>query len=855
MFAVASNVRMDEASAGATGSARRPARKRSTKRSPPPTRLRWTPASGRPGCERPGDAPRLAAAGHRDEPLRRAVLLRRSARHWASAPRPPSCAPSAAMRSCATGSRSMPWRETHRWPTARTSYPMSCGPPGRRPGRSPPAGGRRPRRVLPALRRHTPPGRAAAGRGLDAQRPALLGANSLRAAVSSIDADLLRSSTRRALQEKVATRPAQGERPEQPDPRLDHVVLWEAGLALGASPSWWPSPGTTTATRSRSWPRSRSPSWGPASLPRFAAAQPSSTGWRSPPFRSRSSACTAGRSRGPCRWLRPVGRLRSRAAAGRIGVFSFQARRGCRPTGLGRGSAGRRGGRARGAGAHLSLRGGWPRPVLHVLVAFTLAFAATQIPRLLPAPAAASEPWSSFGAYVHFPYCRSICPYCDFAVEVAARAAAPALRRAVLRELEPARPGLRGARTAAQRLLRRRYAVALGAAPSLARSCGGSSGRFGLPAGPPRCRWRPTRRISTSDRLRALRELGVNRSSWGVQSFETAPLRTLGRGPTATRRRGGLALSLEVGFPASRSTSSTAARPAAGERGGRRRRGGRAGRSPCLGLRAHARRAGGRRADGARARAGRLQIRPRRAGGAGARLREALATTASAATRSRTSRGPGPAHNLGYWEGRALPGAGRGRLWPPGPRALHQRSRRRALPGGPRGGAAAARARRILSTTTFASASASSWVCAWWRGSPSGRSRGTSVRRGRRAVGRGAEAGCHDPRAAAGPGGPHRPHRRRSRPALGDRQPSRSEPQETRKPPRFQGGLVLNPFSVKRDYGLAGASPAGFASPAAAPSAGFASPAAAASVLAALLFLLFLLFLPAWRRPGRRRSC
>jgi coproporphyrinogen III oxidase-like Fe-S oxidoreductase len=53
-----------------------------------------------------------------------------------------------------------------------------------------------------------------------------------------------------------------------------------------------------------------------------------------------------------------------------------------------------------------------------------------------------------------------------------------------------------------------------------------------------------------ADRLKALREAGVNRLSWGVQSFQQPVLRTLGRGHRSDQAALAVELSLQVGFPA-----------------------------------------------------------------------------------------------------------------------------------------------------------------------------------------------------------------------------------------------------------------------------------------------------------------
>src|SRR5215208_4442713 len=52
-------------------------------------------------------------------------------------------------------------------------------------------------------------------------------------------------------------------------------------------------------------------------------------------------------------------------------------------------------------------------------------------------PAASASPNASrFGVYVHFPYCLSKCPYCDFASTVVQNIPEERYLEAILRELE-----------------------------------------------------------------------------------------------------------------------------------------------------------------------------------------------------------------------------------------------------------------------------------------------------------------------------------------------------------------------------------------------------------------------------------
>lgn len=154
---------------------------------------------------------------------------------------------------------------------------------------------------------------------------------------------------------------------------------------------------------------------------------------------------------------------------------------------------------------------------------------------------------SNFGVYVHFPYCLSKCPYCDFASVVAeriphARYAAAVRAELRLRAGESGRPA-------------------------------GGAGSLYFGGGTPSL-WEPEHVgsvIAEVDRLfglgrsceitleanpgasdvrhfRALREAGVNRISIGVQSFDERVLAGLGRRHTAREAESALRRARDAGF-------------------------------------------------------------------------------------------------------------------------------------------------------------------------------------------------------------------------------------------------------------------------------------------------------------------
>jgi putative oxygen-independent coproporphyrinogen III oxidase len=141
-----------------------------------------------------------------------------------------------------------------------------------------------------------------------------------------------------------------------------------------------------------------------------------------------------------------------------------------------------------------------------------------------------------FGVYVHFPYCASHCPYCDFAVAVERAIPQERYTRAVLAELAlrggafvggeccslflgGGTPSLwdPGAVAAVVADVRRRFALAPGAEVTLEANPESSHDR---------------------GRLAAYRDAGVNRFSIGVQSFDAGVLAKLGRrhGPDDAER-------------------------------------------------------------------------------------------------------------------------------------------------------------------------------------------------------------------------------------------------------------------------------------------------------------------------------
>ncbi|MNJ28067.1 Oxygen-independent coproporphyrinogen-III oxidase 1 [compost metagenome] len=157
----------------------------------------------------------------------------------------------------------------------------------------------------------------------------------------------------------------------------------------------------------------------------------------------------------------------------------------------------------------------------------------------------------SIALYVHWPYCARICPYCDFnVVRDRGRVEEQAgLAQAILDDLE-AQAALVGPRALASIFfgggtpsLMPPEAVAAVVARARALFPGGGPGggeiEISLEANPT---------DAEAGRYAALAEAGVNRLSMGVQSFDDAALKFLGRDHSAAEARRAIALAGRV-FP------------------------------------------------------------------------------------------------------------------------------------------------------------------------------------------------------------------------------------------------------------------------------------------------------------------
>jgi putative oxygen-independent coproporphyrinogen III oxidase len=146
---------------------------------------------------------------------------------------------------------------------------------------------------------------------------------------------------------------------------------------------------------------------------------------------------------------------------------------------------------------------------------------------------------SPLGIYIHVPWCRQLCPYCDFAVAVVGRAPIPHRHYldAILTELAERAPEVAGRRLvsiyfgggtpslwepeclqAACDAVTRTFAA--GGPGTVSENTPETTIEITLEANPQDC---------VPERLAAWRAAGINRLSIGVQSLEPGVLRTLGR--------------------------------------------------------------------------------------------------------------------------------------------------------------------------------------------------------------------------------------------------------------------------------------------------------------------------------------
>src|SRR5262249_3002844 len=151
-----------------------------------------------------------------------------------------------------------------------------------------------------------------------------------------------------------------------------------------------------------------------------------------------------------------------------------------------------------------------------------------------------------YGVYVHVPWCRHVCPYCDFNVHASSAPPEADDLAAYVTELTAwaARPEWD------RRAIRTLYLG--GGTPSLLSPAAvarllDAARRLGLQADA-EVTLEANPGTVTRDRLAAYRDAGVSRISLGAQSFQTPLLRTLGRDHSADETRAAVAAVRHAGF-------------------------------------------------------------------------------------------------------------------------------------------------------------------------------------------------------------------------------------------------------------------------------------------------------------------
>jgi oxygen-independent coproporphyrinogen-3 oxidase len=143
--------------------------------------------------------------------------------------------------------------------------------------------------------------------------------------------------------------------------------------------------------------------------------------------------------------------------------------------------------------------------------------------------------------YVHLPFCPYICPYCDFAKWAYDGAAAERYLEALAAEIAAA-PDVRGTTLFFGGGTPNTYAP-----ERIAALVAALTERFEIPAGA-EISLEANPDPALTMRLDVLRAAGVNRLSFGVQSFEAAELRALGRGHDADDVRRAVERARAAGF-------------------------------------------------------------------------------------------------------------------------------------------------------------------------------------------------------------------------------------------------------------------------------------------------------------------
>jgi oxygen-independent coproporphyrinogen-3 oxidase len=161
------------------------------------------------------------------------------------------------------------------------------------------------------------------------------------------------------------------------------------------------------------------------------------------------------------------------------------------------------------------------------------------------APRPGGEAVAELALYVHWPFCKSKCPYCDFNSHVRSSIDEARWRAALLAELD---------HYAAETAGRRLTSIFFGGgtpslmAPATAAAVIERAARHWTPADDVEVTLEANPTSVEAARLSGFRAAGVNRVSLGVQALDDRALRFLGRGHNAAEARAALVLAAQA-FP------------------------------------------------------------------------------------------------------------------------------------------------------------------------------------------------------------------------------------------------------------------------------------------------------------------
>src|SRR5437762_1562295 len=150
---------------------------------------------------------------------------------------------------------------------------------------------------------------------------------------------------------------------------------------------------------------------------------------------------------------------------------------------------------------------------------------------------------SRAGVYIHIPFCRARCSYCDFATGTYEGALAERYVRAVAREVE----AFDEARADVDTIYFGGGTPSLLAPAQLSRVLDAVRSRFRV-GSDAEVTLEMNPGTVTPEALRAFRAAGVNRASFGAQTFDERELKRLGRTHTADDTRRTLDTLRDAGF-------------------------------------------------------------------------------------------------------------------------------------------------------------------------------------------------------------------------------------------------------------------------------------------------------------------